>query len=166
MMRKQSVFSLMLIGLTAALYVVLTFVSPMSYGALQFRISESLNFLIIIDKRFAWGIILGVFISNIFSSFFLDIIFGTLHTAVSIICCLLLIKIFKKKLLQYLTIIFVFSSLMFIIYFNIVLSSGTMTTLPFLPTYATLFASEAVVLLLSGICLYPFEKQLKKLIKK
>jgi len=72
-------------GMTAAIYAVLTIVLPMwSYGELQCRFSEALNLLIFINPVFAPGIIIGCFISNLFSPIGIpDWIFGTGATALS-----------------------------------------------------------------------------------
>ncbi|MDR2649689.1 MAG: QueT transporter family protein [Clostridiales bacterium] len=73
-------------GVIAALYVVLTLgLAPISFEAVQFRISEILNLMAFIDPLYGAGVILGCFIANSFSPFGLpDIIFGTLATAVAI----------------------------------------------------------------------------------
>ena len=70
----------------AALYTVLTLgLSFMSYGSIQFRISEILNLMAFIDPIYGIGVIVGCFISNIFSPLGLpDMIFGTLATALAI----------------------------------------------------------------------------------
>lgn len=70
-----------IIGLTAALYVALTIISPSPYGFVQCRLSEIMNLLAFFNPVFAPGIVLGCFVSNIFSpSWVLDIVLGTLHT--------------------------------------------------------------------------------------
>ena len=73
-------------AVTAALYVVLTLgLSFMSYGSIQFRVSEILNLMAYIDPVYGAGVILGCFISNIFSPLGLpDMFFGTLATAAAV----------------------------------------------------------------------------------
>ena len=72
-------------GLLAALYVVFTvLVSPLSYGAIQFRFSEVLVLFCFFNKRYAIGLTLGCLIANIFSpTAALDIPFGTAATAIA-----------------------------------------------------------------------------------
>lgn len=74
------------IGLVAALYVVLTLLVPaFAYGPVQFRISEVLTLLCFYNPLYILPITLGVFISNLFSSLGpIDLVFGTLHTLISV----------------------------------------------------------------------------------
>lgn len=72
----------------AAIYVVLTVVMPIpQYSAIQFRFAEVLNLFVFFNPVFAPGIILGVFISNMFSPYLLlDMIFGTTATMLALFC--------------------------------------------------------------------------------
>jgi uncharacterized membrane protein len=72
------------VGVTAALYFVLTVpFGVLSYGDIQFRFAEVLNLLAFVNPVFAPGVILGCFVSNIFSPFAaVDMVVGTLHTAI------------------------------------------------------------------------------------
>lgn len=74
------------IAIVAALYAALTMgLAPISYGEIQFRISEILILLVIIDPIFGPGLILGCFIANLFSPLgIIDVLFGTIATAISI----------------------------------------------------------------------------------
>ncbi len=78
-------------ALIAALYVAITLgFAPYSFGAVQVRISEALLLLLLIDKRFATGLIIGCLISNLFSPLGIyDVVFGTLATALT---CYAMIK--------------------------------------------------------------------------
>ena len=71
----------------AALYFVLTVtLGSFGYGPIQFRYAEVLNFLAFFSPFNAIGVTLGVFLSNLASPFgMVDVIFGTLHTIVSLI---------------------------------------------------------------------------------
>jgi uncharacterized membrane protein len=73
-------------GITAAVYAAVTMATPwMSYGEIQFRIAEAMNLLVFFDPIFAPGLIIGCAVSNIMSQFgIVDIIFGTLATAVAL----------------------------------------------------------------------------------
>ena len=47
-------------GIIMALYLALTvLVSPVASGAIQFRISESLNHLVVFNRKYLWGIFGG-----------------------------------------------------------------------------------------------------------
>ena len=72
------------LGLVAAIYVIFTLaIQPLSYGPIQFRLGELLMVLPFINKKYSYGIIVGVFIANIASPIGVaDMIIGTAHTAV------------------------------------------------------------------------------------
>ena len=64
----KEIINLTKIGVTAALYVVLTFVvAPFSYGVFQFRISEMFNHLIDFNKRYIWALTIGCLVTNMTS---------------------------------------------------------------------------------------------------
>ncbi len=68
-------------ALIAALYASLTlFTAPISFGSIQFRISEVLTVLPFIMPEAVLGLTVGCFISNMLVSNIFDIIFGTLAT--------------------------------------------------------------------------------------
>ena len=52
------------------LYVVLSLVLPFSSGAIQFRLSESLNHLVVFNRKLLWGVFGGVIIYNLFFVYF------------------------------------------------------------------------------------------------
>ena len=72
-------------GIIAALYIVLTLIfQPISFGAIQFRISEALTLLPILSPFSIWGVSVGCLLANIISGAPLpDIIFGSLATLIS-----------------------------------------------------------------------------------
>ena len=52
--------------------------SAVSFGPLQFRVAEILNCLVVYDRRYIWGVSLGVLIANLQSSLgIIDITWGT-----------------------------------------------------------------------------------------
>ena len=71
----------------AALYAVLTWVlAPISYGPIQFRISEILVLLVFFNPKYAYAIILGCFVANTTSSLgWYDMVFGTLATTLAVL---------------------------------------------------------------------------------
>lgn len=74
------------VAVVAALYATLTFaLAPISYGNLQFRISEILVLLAFFDPFYIGGLTLGCFIANMLGPNGLpDMIFGTLATFLSV----------------------------------------------------------------------------------
>lgn len=68
-------------AIIAALYATLTlFLAPISFGSVQFRVSEVLTVLPFIMPEAVIGLTIGCFISNMLMSNIFDIIFGTLAT--------------------------------------------------------------------------------------
>jgi uncharacterized membrane protein len=69
-------------AVVGALYAVLTMVlAPISYGPVQFRISEVLCILPFFFPASVWGLFVGCIIANLLSTYgALDIIFGSLAT--------------------------------------------------------------------------------------
>lgn len=84
-MKKDLVQEITINGLLAALYAVFTVaMSPISYGPIQFRVSEILVLFCFFNKRYTIGLTLGCFIANLFSpTMGLDIIFGTIATLIA-----------------------------------------------------------------------------------
>lgn len=85
-MPKNEIFqtkNLVRLALVAALYAALTLALP---GLSQFRFSEILVLLCFYRKDYSISLILGCFIANCFSPMALmDMIFGTLATAIAVI---------------------------------------------------------------------------------
>lgn len=70
----------------AALYAALTLaLAPIGFGPLQFRLSEVLVFLVLIDKKYLTGLTLGAIIANYFSPLgILDMVVGGSATFISL----------------------------------------------------------------------------------
>ncbi|AKP66848.1 QueT transporter family protein [Companilactobacillus ginsenosidimutans] len=107
-MRNLKVRDITRLAIVAALYVALTLapgLSAFAYGAIQFRVSEILMLLVFFNPKYSWSLIIGCFITNIFSSQLglPDLIFGTMATAIS---CLLIVLISNKMKLIWLVPVF------------------------------------------------------------
>lgn len=94
-MRELKIKDITQIAIIAALYVALTVapgLSAFAYGSIQFRVSEILMLLPFYNPKYSWSLILGCFISNIFSGSLgiYDMIFGTSATAIA---CYLITKV-------------------------------------------------------------------------
>ena len=85
-MRKINTETIALTGVTAAVYMVATLaVSPIAFGAVQFRLSEVMVLLAWINPAFAPGLVLGCALANMFSPLgIIDVLFGTFHTFCSV----------------------------------------------------------------------------------
>jgi uncharacterized membrane protein len=131
-------------GIVAALYVAVSMiVAPFGFTNIQFRISEMFNHLVVFNKKFFFAIVIGVFITNLFSPLgAYDLVFGVAQSIIA-----LSITIFSAKFINgimkrmiFNTIIFTFT--MFIIAFELNLALG----LPFLFTWLTVAVGEFVVM--------------------
>lgn len=87
------------VAVVAALYATLTFaLAPISYGNLQFRISEILVLLAFFDPFYIGGLTLGCFVANMLGPNGLpDMIFGTLATFISVSSISLTARVLKNK---------------------------------------------------------------------
>jgi uncharacterized membrane protein len=75
------------LAVVAAIYVALTLVLyPLSFGAVQFRISEALMMLVSYNPIYSISLIIGCLIANLASPMgVIDIVFGTMATAIAIL---------------------------------------------------------------------------------
>jgi uncharacterized membrane protein len=80
--RKPDIRYITRVAVIAALYAAVTLLlAPISYGALQFRVSEALTLLPILTPAGVLGLTVGCLIANLLgSATILDIVFGTVAT--------------------------------------------------------------------------------------
>lgn len=130
----------------AAVYFVLTvLLEPFSYGQIQFRISEILMVLVLINFKVAPGIVLGCFTANFFSPLGIwDVVFGTLATVV----CLSLMFVLKRNIFVALLMPTIVGSAVVAVMLNLILG------LPFLETFIYVAVGEGVVLYVVGVPFY------------
>lgn len=88
----------------ASLYVVLTVVfMPISFGAIQCRISEALCLLPVLMPAAVYGVTLGCFIANIVGGALIwDVVFGTLSTFTGAFFTWHLTATFRESLARFL----------------------------------------------------------------
>ena len=93
-MKKNSLRMMINVSLVAAIYVALTLaLAPLSYGAIQFRISEALIILVCYNPLYAISLSVGCLLANLASPMAsIDVIFGTLATVISVIPMIFLRK--------------------------------------------------------------------------
>ena len=83
MKAKLNTRTIALSGIVAAVYAVITIVWPLSYGSVQFRLSEALCVLPAFVPVTGIGLTVGCLVANLFSTVSaLDIVIGTLATAI------------------------------------------------------------------------------------
>lgn len=87
-MKAMSVRRLVFSAAVAAVYAALTMIlAPISYGEIQFRVSEALCILPFFFPCTAWGLFVGCVIANLLSPVgILDIVFGSLATLLAGLC--------------------------------------------------------------------------------
>lgn len=137
-------------GVIAALYTAVSFlIAPFGFTLIQFRVSEVFNHLIVFNKKYFFGIVTGVFITNlILSPIAVDIIFGVLHSAIALSITIFSAKfisgIFKRMLFN----TFVFTATMIIIAFQLSIFADIpeYNGIPFLLIYLTLAVGEFIVM--------------------
>lgn len=144
---KLSLKQLTLNALFGAIYIVITIFLP-SYGPLQLRLSEMFAHLPVFNKKYSVGLIVGVAVANMRSDFGIyDVIFGTLHTVLSIWIVSLIIKesdSLVKKLVINTT---VFSMMSFILALMVAFLTEQMAI--FGTLYLSFAASVAIVMAVS-----------------
>ncbi len=146
----------------AALYVVLCFIGPAS-GAIQFRVSEALNHVVVFNRKLLWGVLLGVVIFNQFFGYGLtDTLFGGGQTLLALLLSASLQNLIKNEKIRLgLNVVF-FTVSMFMIAIMLHYTAGA----PFWPTYGTLALSEGIIMSISAPVMYlinqkvHFEKQI------
>ena len=78
---KSKIFRLAVLAVIAAAYAALTLVlAPISYGPVQFRVSEALTVLPFLMPGTVWGVFIGCVLANLYTGSVLDIVFGSLAT--------------------------------------------------------------------------------------
>lgn len=156
-MRTKKMIVLSVVG---ALYVVLTgFLAPVSFGAVQFRISEGLNHLHVFHKDYKWAVILGLILSNFLFSAALgwyDIIFGTLHSLSSFFVAEWFFRFAKDTKTK--MIITTLSFTVLIIFVAVEL--WWVLDLPFWLTYFTTALSELIIMAMTAPVMYHLNKRL------
>lgn len=145
-------------GIIAALYIAVTLlVGSFGFTEVQFRLSEMFNHLVAFNPRFAVGIIIGVFISNIFSPLGIyDLIFGVGHSMITLGLLILICKFVKNIWARLVINTFLFTCTMFIIAFELNLA----LELPFFWTWLTVAVGEFVVLAVGAPIMYILNKRL------
>ena len=84
---NSKILKLSVSAVIAAVYAALTVVlAPISYGPVQFRVSEALTALPFLMPGTVWGIFIGCVLANLYTGSVLDIVFGSLATLLAGLC--------------------------------------------------------------------------------
>jgi uncharacterized membrane protein len=126
-------------------------------GAVQFRISESLNHLVVFNRKYLWGIFGGVVIYNaIFGMGWLDVVFGGGQTLLALTLTAMLQNVVKNTKVRLALNVVFFSASMFLI----ALMLNVTLSFPFWPTYGWLALSEAIIMAISAPIMYYLDTRL------
>ena len=137
------------------LYVVLSLVLPFSSGAIQFRLSESLNHLVVFNRKLLWGVFGCVIIYNLFFGFgILDVVFGGGQTLLALLLTASLHKIVPNIKARLALNVLFFTASMFMIALMLMMTAD----LPFWPTFATTALSEFIIMTISAPVMYWINK--------
>ncbi|MBR3864710.1 MAG: QueT transporter family protein [Clostridia bacterium] len=165
-MNKFSAKVLTKTAVIAALYALCTLLfAPISYGAIQFRISESLCILSFFYPEAIFGLTIGCFIANLFGNGPLDILLGTLATLIASFLSFIVAKRIKNSLTK-----FIVCSL-FPIIINAVLVPFTFLILTelkalYLISSLQVLFGQAVVIFTLGAFLYAIIEKSEKHLNK
>ncbi|MFJ7973391.1 QueT transporter family protein [Psychrobacillus sp. NPDC096389] len=131
-------------GIIAALYVAVSLlIAPFAFGAVQFRIAEMFNHLIVFNKKYFFGIVLGVIVTNMFSPMAAyDLTFGVAHSIITLSLTVFASKFIKGHVARMVFNTLIFTFTMFIIAFELHLALD----FPFFYTWLTVAAGEFAVL--------------------
>ena len=154
-------------GIVTALYIVITFaLAPISFGPIQFRLSEALNYTGLYNKRNIYAVTLGVFIVNVYQYGVVDMVVGSFSTYVALLLGrwlgdLAVEHLTKKQstwnltIVRYAILAIVFSLTMFGIAAEFYFLQG----LPFWESYFSLALSELAAMTVGGIILYTVSRK-------
>lgn len=146
-------------GILAALYIAVSFfVQPFGFTNIQFRISEMFNHLIVFNKKYIYGIVIGVFITNlVFSPLGMyDLVFGVGQSIIALSITIVSARFIKNiwARMMFNTLVFTFTMFIIAIELNIVIG------LPFLFTWLTVALGEFVVMLAGAPIVYYLNKRI------
>lgn len=142
----MNVKTLVVNAILAAMYIAIALLmQPLVFTNIQFRLPEIFNHLIVFNKKYIYGIVLGVFITNLFSPLGIyDLVFGVGQSVIALLITIALARFIKGNWQRMIlnTIIFTFTMFIIAIELNLALS------LPFLLTWLTVAIGEFVVMII------------------
>lgn len=167
MKNKSKILGLTQGALVGAIYVVLSLTPPLnaiSYGPVQFRLSEAFMLLCMLSPSALFGVSVGCFLTNLFSPYgvnFFDLFLGTGATVIAgLITCLLRGFFSKNKITLFLSPLPTVLSNAFIVgsYLPYV-TGGSVNLISILYCMTTVAIGEIAVLYILGLPIYHFSKK-------
>ncbi|WAA09048.1 QueT transporter family protein [Fervidibacillus albus] len=147
-------------GIVAALYIAITAViQPIAFSNIQFRIPEIFNHLVVFNKKYIFGVVIGVFLANLFFSNLLpyDLIFGVGHSIFSLTITIMISRWIKNVWIKMAANTIVFSGMMFIIAYELKLALG----FPFWETWLLTAIGEFVVMAIGTPLMYSLNQRVQ-----
>ena len=146
-------------GVLAALYIAITMIiQPIAFSNIQFRVPEMFNHLIVYNKKYFFGIVIGVFLSNLFFSPMVtyDLVFGVGQSILALTITILISRYVRNIWVRMSINTLVFTFTMFLIALEI----NILTKAPFLITWAITAAGEFVVMAIGAPIIYSLNKRI------
>ncbi|GIN38931.1 MULTISPECIES: QueT transporter family protein [Heyndrickxia] len=145
-------------GIVAALYIAVSFIiQPFGFTNIQFRVSEIFNHLVVFNKKYMIGIVLGVFLTNLFFSPMraYDLVFGVGQSIIALLITILISKFITNIWGRMIVNTIVFTITMFFIAIELHLAFD----LPFTITWVTTAVGEFVVMAIGAPIMYYLNKR-------
>ncbi|MBU5213325.1 MULTISPECIES: QueT transporter family protein [Heyndrickxia] len=145
-------------GIVAALYIAVSFIiQPFGFTNIQFRVSEIFNHLVVFNKKYMIGIVLGVFLTNLFFSPMraYDLVFGVGQSIIALLITIIISKFIKNIWGRMIVNTIVFTITMFLIAIELHLAFD----LPFTITWVTTAIGEFVVMAIGAPIMYYLNKR-------
>ncbi|MFJ7734748.1 QueT transporter family protein [Lysinibacillus sp. NPDC097287] len=155
---RTSVSELTKTALVAALYVAVTvLLSVISFGAVQLRLSEMFNYLVLYHKRYVVAVTLGVVLANFLSpTWILDVPIGGIATFLVLLLCRRVTKNITNDIMKMVVTALIFAFSMFTV-------AGQLTILYDLPFWATWFTvgiGELLSMTVGGLTIFLLNKKI------
>jgi len=155
---RSNVHGIAVNGIIAAMYIAVSaLIQPFGFTQVQFRVSEMFNHLVVFNKKYFYGIVLGVFLTNLFFSPMkaYDLIFGVGQSVIALVITILCSRFIKGIWARMIVNTLVFTFTMFLIALELHLAFD----LPFLFTWLTTAVGEFVVMLVGIPVMYVLNKR-------
>lgn len=146
-------------GLIAAVYIAVTaLIQPFGFTNIQFRVSEMLNHLVVFRRTYAVGIVLGVFLANLFFSPIVayDLVFGVGQSVLALLITIVSMRYIKNVWARMAVNTLSFTVTMGLIALELKLALG----FPFWLTWLTTAIGEFVVMALGAPIMYAVGRRL------
>lgn len=146
------------IAMVSSLYVAVTLLlAPISFSAVQLRLSEMFNYLALYHKRYVLAVTIGVVIANFMSpTWVLDVPIGGISTFLVLVLCRTITKRLKNEVFKIAVTAVVFALSMFTV-------AGQLYFLfdfPFFHTWLMVGLGELLSMVIGGIMIYAVSKKI------